>query len=138
MNYWLTSVAQLDGLIIQAFGVEMSQKKLLKTEILCQQGLLLHLFPLFQWIAEPVYAYEGGGICLQNDGVYFVKELNVKKRLKLLIAINAGLRETTPSIWKDKKIQEAADSWDFIVFTSWFTHFQTVRKNFVPPILLYA
>ena len=41
----------------------------------------------------PVYAYEGGGICLQKDGVYFVKELNAQKaRLKLLIAINAGLK----------------------------------------------
>ena len=47
----------------------------------------------FNGIAEPVYAYEGGGVCLQNDGVYFVKELNAQKaRLKLLIAINAGLK----------------------------------------------
>ena len=43
-------------------------------------------------IAEPVYAYEGGGVCLQKAGVFFVKELNAQKaRLKLLIAINAGL-----------------------------------------------
>ena len=43
-------------------------------------------------IAEPVYAYEGGGVKLQEAGVMFVKELNAPKaRLKLLIALSAGL-----------------------------------------------
>ena len=47
----------------------------------------------FNGIAEPVYAYQGGGVQLQESGVLFVKELNAQKaRLKLLIAINAGLK----------------------------------------------
>ncbi|TVW82318.1 asparaginase, partial [Streptococcus pneumoniae] len=38
------------------------------------------------------YAYQGGGVQLQKSGVFFVKELNAQKaRLKLLIALNAGL-----------------------------------------------
>lgn len=48
----------------------------------------------FNGIAEPVYAYQGGGIQLEKDGILFVKELNAQKaRLKLLIALNAGLEE---------------------------------------------
>ncbi|RKW02212.1 MAG: asparaginase, partial [Streptococcus sp.] len=44
-------------------------------------------------IAEPVYAYPGGGVQLHESGVYFIKELNAPKaRLKLLIALNAGLK----------------------------------------------
>ncbi|SUU98046.1 Asparaginase [Avibacterium paragallinarum] len=47
----------------------------------------------FNGIAEPVYGYEGGGLNLQEQGVMFVKELNAPKaRLKLLIALNAGLQ----------------------------------------------
>ena len=47
----------------------------------------------FNGIAEPVYAYEGGGVQLAQAGVMFVKELNAQKaRLKLLIALNAGLK----------------------------------------------
>ena len=47
----------------------------------------------FNGIAEPVYAYEGGGVKLQEAGVMFVKELNAPKaRLKLLIALSAGLK----------------------------------------------
>ncbi|TVX46806.1 asparaginase, partial [Streptococcus pneumoniae] len=46
----------------------------------------------FIGIAEPVYAYQGGGVQWQKAGVFFVKELNAQKaRLKLLIALNAGL-----------------------------------------------
>ena len=33
----------------------------------------------FNGIAEPVYAYEGGGVKLQEAGVMFVKELNAPK-----------------------------------------------------------
>ena len=47
----------------------------------------------FNGIAEPVYAYDGGGVKLTESGVMFVKELNSQKaRLKLLIALNAGLK----------------------------------------------
>ena len=91
----LLPVDQLDGLIIQAFGAgNVPKETAQKLNALIQEGLLIALVSrCFNGIAEPVYAYEGGGVCLQNAGVFFVKELNAQKaRLKLLIAINAGLR----------------------------------------------
>jgi len=91
----LLPVDQLDGLIIQAFGAGNVPKETAeKLKSLSQAGLPIALVSrCFNGIAEPVYAYEGGGVCLQNDGVYFVKELNAQKaRMKLLIAINAGLK----------------------------------------------
>ena len=91
----LLPVDQLDGLIIQAFGAgNVPKETAQKLNNLIQEGLPIALVSrCFNGIAEPVYAYEGGGVCLQNAGVFFVKELNAQKaRLKLLIAINAGLR----------------------------------------------
>ena len=91
----LLPVDQLDGLIIQAFGAgNVPKETAKKLNALIQEGLPIALVSrCFNGIAEPVYAYEGGGVCLQNAGVFFVKELNAQKaRLKLLIAINAGLR----------------------------------------------
>lgn len=90
----LLPVDQLDGLIIQAFGAgNVPKETSQKLNALIQEGLPIALISrCFNGIAEPVYAYEGGGVCLQNAGVFFVKELNAQKaRLKLLIAINAGL-----------------------------------------------
>ena len=91
----LLPVDQLDGLIIQAFGAgNVPKETAQKLNDLIQEGLPIALVSrCFNGIAEPVYAYEGGGVCLQNAGVFFVKELNAQKaRLKLLIAINAGIR----------------------------------------------
>ena len=91
----LLPVDQLDGLIIQAFGAgNVPKETAQKLNALIQEGLPIALVSrCFNGIAEPVYAYEGGGVCLQKAGVFFVKELNAQKaRLKLLIAINAGLR----------------------------------------------
>lgn len=91
----LLPVDQLDGLIIQAFGAgNVPKETAQQLNALIQEGLPIALVSrCFNGIAEPVYAYEGGGVCLQNAGVFFVKELNAQKaRLKLLIAINAGLR----------------------------------------------
>ena len=90
----LLPVDQLDGLIIQAFGAGNVPKETAQKLIaLIQEGLPIALVSrCFNGIAEPVYAYEGGGVCLQNAGIFFVKELNAQKaRLKLLIAINVGL-----------------------------------------------
>ena len=90
----LLPVDQLDGLIIQAFGSgNVPKETSQKLNALIQEGLPIALVSrCFNGIAEPVYAYEGGGVCLQKAGVFFVKELNAQKaRLKLLIAINAGL-----------------------------------------------
>ena len=85
----------LDGLVIQAFGAGNIPKETAhKLDTLLQKGIPVALVSrCFNGIAEPVYAYQGGGVQLQNSGVLFVKELNAQKaRLKLLIAINAGLK----------------------------------------------
>ena len=90
----MLDLEQLDGLIIQAFGAGNIPKETAeKLENLLQKGIPVALVSrCFNGIAEPVYAYQGGGVQLQKSGVFFVKELNAQKaRLKLLIALNAGL-----------------------------------------------
>ena len=90
----MLDLEQLDGLIIQAFGAgNIPKETAQKLESLLQKGIPVALVSrCFNGIAEPVYAYQGGGIQLQKAGVFFVKELNAQKaRLKLLIALNAGL-----------------------------------------------
>ena len=90
----MLDLEQLDGLIIQAFGAgNVPKETAQKLESLLQQGIPVALVSrCFNGIAEPVYAYQGGGVQLQKAGVFFVKELNAQKaRLKLLIALNAGL-----------------------------------------------
>ena len=90
----MLDLEQLDGLIIQAFGAgNVPKETAQKLETLLQKGIPVSLVSrCFNGIAEPVYAYQGGGVQLQKSGVFFVKELNAQKaRLKLLIALNAGL-----------------------------------------------
>ena len=91
MLYW----DKIDGLIIQAFGAgNIPKETAQKLESLLHKGIPVALVSrCFNGIAEPVYAYQGGGVQLQKAGVLFVKELNAQKaRLKLLIALNAGLK----------------------------------------------
>lgn len=91
----MLDLEQLDGLIIQAFGAgNIPKETAQKLETLLQKGIPIALVSrCFNGIAEPVYAYQGGGVQLQKVGVFFVKELNAQKaRLKLLIALNAGLK----------------------------------------------
>ena len=91
----MLDLEQLDGLVIQAFGAgNVPKETAQKLENLLQKGIPVALVSrCFNGIAEPVYAYQGGGVQLQESGVLFVKELNAQKaRLKLLIAINAGLK----------------------------------------------
>ena len=90
----MLDLEQLDGLIIQAFGAgNIPKETAQKLESLLQKEIPVALVSrCFNGIAEPVYAYQGGGVQLQKSGVFFVKELNAQKaRLKLLIALNAGL-----------------------------------------------
>ena len=85
----------LDGLVVQAFGAgNIPKETAQKLKNLLQKGIPVALVSrCFNGIAEPVYAYQGGGVQLQQAGVFFVKELNAQKaRLKLLIALNAGLK----------------------------------------------
>lgn len=94
----MLDLEQLDGLIIQAFGAgNIPKETAQKLESLLQKGIPVALVSrCFNGIAEPVYAYQGGGVQLQKAGVFFVKELNAQKaRLKLLIALNAGLKGQT-------------------------------------------
>lgn len=85
----------IEGLVVEALGAgNLPPKAAQEVEDLMTAGVPVVLVSrCFNGIAEPVYAYEGGGVKLQEAGVMFVKELNAPKaRLKLLIALNAGLR----------------------------------------------
>ena len=91
----MLDLEQLDGLVIQAFGAgNVPKETAQKLENLLQKGIPVALVSrCFNGIVEPVYAYQGGGVQLQESGVLFVKELNAQKaRLKLLIALNAELK----------------------------------------------
>jgi L-asparaginase, putative len=86
---------KIDGLIIEAFGAGNLPKEVAdKLADMITAGLPVALVSrCFNGIAEPVYAYEGGGVQLHQAGIFFVKELNAQKaRIKLLIALNAGLK----------------------------------------------
>ena len=99
----MLDLEQLDGLVIQAFGTgNVPKETAQKLENLLQKGIPVALVSrCFNGIAEPVYAYKGGG-SVAKSGVLFVKELNAQKaRLKLLIALNAGLKgQALKTIWK--------------------------------------
>ena len=85
---------KLDGLVIEAFGAgNLPLPVAEKIQEFVAEGIPVALVSrCFNGIAEPVYAYPGGGVQLHEQGVYFVKELNAAKaRLKLLIALNAKL-----------------------------------------------
>lgn len=91
----LLSPESIDGLVIEAMGAgNLPPSAARECEKLISAGLPVVLVSrCFNGIAEPVYAYEGGGVSLAKSGILFVKELNAQKaRLKLLIALNAGLK----------------------------------------------
>ena len=91
----MLDLSKLDGLIIEAFGAGNIPKETAhKLQEFIDAGLPIALVSrCFNGIAEPVYAYEGGGVQLHQAGVFFIKELNAPKaRIKLLIALNAGLK----------------------------------------------
>ena len=77
----MLDLEHLDGLIIQAFGAgNIPKETAQKLESLLQKGIPVALVSrCFNGIAEPVYAYQGGGVQLQKAGVFFVKELNAQK-----------------------------------------------------------
>ena len=86
--------SQLDGLVIEAFGAgNVPADVAERLYRFHNAGIPIALVSrCFNGIAEPVYAYEGGGVKLHEHGIYFIKELNAPKaRLKLLIALNAAL-----------------------------------------------
>lgn len=84
----------IQGLVIEALGAgNIPPLAVPEVQKLLELGIPVVLVSrCFNGIAEPVYDYIGGGASLQKAGVMFVKELNAPKaRLKLLIALNAGL-----------------------------------------------
>ena len=86
---------KIDGVVIEALGAGNLHHWLQeKSQILWKKGVPVVLVSrCFNGIAEPVYAYEGGE-SNSEAGVMFVKELNAPKaRLKLLIALSAGLKD---------------------------------------------
>ena len=86
--------APISGLVIEALGAgNLPPASIAAIKKLINKQLPIVLVSrCFNGIAEPVYAYDGGGIQLEELGVLFVKELNSQKaRIKLLIAVNAGL-----------------------------------------------
>lgn len=85
---------KIDGVVIEALGAgNLPPEAAQELVRLMAKGVPVVLVSrCFNGIAEPVYAYDGGGVKLAESGVMFVKELNSQKaRLKLLIALNAGL-----------------------------------------------
>ncbi|TWT10323.1 asparaginase [Streptococcus sp. sy004] len=87
---------KIDGVVIEALGAGNMPPDTIPalSKLLEQQIPVVLVSRCFNGIAEPVYAYTGGGVLLAEQGVMFVKELNAQKaRLKLLIALNAGLSE---------------------------------------------
>ncbi|WP_438839094.1 asparaginase [Streptococcus pluranimalium] len=91
----LLRASHIDGVVIEALGAGNLPPEAAKSlTLLAKEGLPVVLVSrCFNGIAEPVYAYKGGGVDLATNGVMFVKELNSQKaRLKLLIALNAGLK----------------------------------------------
>ncbi|EFW88686.1 MULTISPECIES: asparaginase [Streptococcus] len=87
--------SNVQGVVIEALGAgNMPPRAAEEIYDLIKQGVPVVLVSrCFNGIAEPVYAYDGGGVQLANAGVMFVKELNAQKaRLKLLIALNASLK----------------------------------------------
>lgn len=87
---------KIDGVVIEALGAgNLPPEAANEIERLMGKGVPVVLVSrCFNGIAEPVYAYDGGGVKLQKAGVMFVKELNAPKaRLKLLIALSSGLKD---------------------------------------------
>lgn len=85
--------APISGLVIEALGAGNLPPASISAikKLINKQLPIVLVSRCFNGIAEPVYAYDGGGIQLEELGVLFVKELNSQKaRIKLLIALNAG------------------------------------------------
>ncbi len=92
----LLNLEQLDGLVIEALGAgnlppiaSQSLQRLLDAKV-----PVVLVTRSFNGIDEPVYSYQGGGSQLYEAGVMFADEVNSQKaRIKLIIALNAGLKD---------------------------------------------
>lgn len=87
---------QINGLVVEALGAgNMPPKTLPGLKKAVNEGIPVILVSrCFNGVAEPVYSYEGGGVHLEEMGIIFCRGINSQKaRIKLLIALNAGLKE---------------------------------------------
>ena len=77
----MLDLEQLDGLVIQAFGAgNVPKETAQKLENLLQKGIPVALVSrCFNGIAEPVYAYQGGGVQLQRLAFSLSKNSTLKK-----------------------------------------------------------
>lgn len=88
------SPENLDGLIIEGLGAgNLPPAAFDALKKLLDAGLPVVLTSrCFNGIAEPIYAYPGGGSELYAAGIYFAKEINAQKaRIKLILGLNAKL-----------------------------------------------
>lgn len=86
----------LDGIVVEALGAgNLPPLAFERLKLLIAEDIPVVLVSrCFNGIAEPVYSYEGGGQSLYDAGVMFAPEVNSQKaRIKLLIALNAGLTD---------------------------------------------
>ena len=93
----LLAPEEIDGLVIEALGAgNLSPATMPSIDRLRAAGIPIVLVSrCFNGIAEEVYNYEGGGMQLAAKGVLFCNGINSQKaRLKLLVALNAGLSAT--------------------------------------------
>jgi L-asparaginase len=90
----LLDPALLDGLVIEALGAGNlppaafdSIKRLIKANV-----PIVLTSRCFNGLAEPIYAYSGGGAELYDAGIMFAQEINSQKaRIKLIVALNASV-----------------------------------------------
>ncbi len=75
------TASSISGLVIEALGAGNLPPTILPAikKLLDQKIPIILVSRCFNGIAEPVYAYQGGGIQLEKDGILFVKELNAQK-----------------------------------------------------------
>ncbi|HFI0812018.1 TPA: asparaginase, partial [Streptococcus suis] len=73
--------APISGLVIEALGAGNLPPASISAikKLINKQLPIVLVSRCFNGIAEPVYAYDGGGIQLEELGVLFVKELNSQK-----------------------------------------------------------
>ncbi|MFV0556481.1 MAG: asparaginase [Lactovum sp.] len=90
----LLDINSLDGLIIEALGAGNLPPKAFKSVkfFLKKRIPVVLTSRCFSGIAEPIYAYSGGGVELSKAGIMFAKEINSQKaRIKLILALNASI-----------------------------------------------
>jgi L-asparaginase len=93
-TFEVLSHMNIDGLVVEALGSGNLPPYTLEglQKVIDKDIPIVVVSRCFNGVAEPVYAYEGGGVNLEKMGLIFANGINSQKaRLKLLIALNAGM-----------------------------------------------